>query len=113
MLSNHQIRDQFLAIAKKRELSKGTIYRYRRWIRKFLEFHDGIALAEAELEEFEEFMESLKGLSTSTQHQARNALDFLFRDVLIRNLNTSIVRPKKYSWFSRFRSSWRLRTRKY
>ena len=100
MTTNKEIRDQFLKIARERGLNPSTIYRYRRWIRKFLQFHEGIALEHVELEDVDAFMESLSHLSVSTRHQAQNALNVIFEGVLSKNLHTSLERPKLTSYFS-------------
>jgi Phage integrase, N-terminal SAM-like domain len=81
--TNKEIRDQFLKIAEERNLNPATVYRYRRWIRKFLQSHDGIALEHVELEEVDAFLESISHLSESTRHQAKNALNMIFEGVLV------------------------------
>ncbi len=107
MRTNGEIRKLFDVIAKERQLSAGTAYRYRRWIRKFLQYHEGLALDETELEDVEDFIGSLDGLSLSSQRQARNALDFLFKYVVQKNLLVSLIRPKYTGWLKKYWRNWR------
>lgn len=73
---------------------------YVRWIKRFILFHNKkhpSNMGKPEIEAFLSYLAMKQRVSSSTQNQAFNAILFLYRDVLTRNLDDSInaMRAKK------------------
>ena len=73
---------------------------YVRWIKRFILFHNEkhpSNMGKPEIEAFLSYLAVKRRVSSSTQNQAFNAILFLYRDVLTRNLDDSInaIRAKK------------------
>lgn len=73
---------------------------YVRWIKRFILFHNKkhpSNMGKPEIEAFLSYLAVKRRVSSSTQNQAFNAILFLYRDVLTRNLDDSInaIRAKK------------------
>jgi hypothetical protein len=76
-------------VVRTRHYSPRTEAAYAAWAGRFLAAHpakDPSALGEAEVADFLSSLASRDGVSSSTQNQALNALGFLFREVLGREL---------------------------
>ncbi len=83
-----------------RHYSHRTEKTYLGWIRRFLLFHrprDPVAMSEEHLGHFLSSLASDRRVSASTQNQALNAILFLYRDVLEKEIGyvNGVVRAKK------------------
>ena len=94
---NLPLRQQVHEVARFKQLSPRTEEAYWEWIRRFLRFHrrSGLGragwrhprdMAEAEVREFLVSLVTERHVAAATQNQALNALVFLYRQVLDREL---------------------------
>ena len=92
--------DQVREVIRRKHYSRSTEKTYVLWIKRFIFFHQKRHPREMGEREIEAFLSSLaiqRKLSASTQNQAFNALLFLYRQVLHKELEESIqaVRAKR------------------
>jgi len=85
---------------RSRHYSRRTEDSYRRWIRRFILFNGTRhpnGMGEREVTRFLSYIATKKHVSASTQNQALNAILFLYREVLKKDLGwlDGIVRAKK------------------
>lgn len=81
--------DQLRIILQLRHVSNSTLEAYVHWVRRYIFFHDKRHPAEMGEPEIRTFLSSLathNKVSASTQNQALNALVFLYRHVLKKDL---------------------------
>ena len=83
-----------------RHYSRRTEDSYKRWIKRFILFHGKRhprEMGEAEVTSFLSYLATERHVSASTQNQALNAILFMYRKVLKRDLDwlDGIVRAKK------------------
>lgn len=95
--------DQVRDCIRRKHYSIRTEEAYVDWIKRFILFHDKRhpqEMAEAEIEAFLTHLATDRNVAASTQNQALNALVFLYRQVLHKNLDdpiqpTHAKRPKR------------------
>ncbi len=85
---------------RSRHYSRRTKDSYKRWIKRFILFHSKrhpLEMGEREVTRFLSYMATERHVSVSTQNQALNAILFLYREVLKKDLGwlDGIVRAKK------------------
>lgn len=95
-----KLMDLYSKAIKSRHYSPRTEKTYRRWVVKFLHFHDlkhPDSMAEREINEFISDLAVSKKVSPSTQNQALAAILFLYRHVLQREIGElgDIIRAKR------------------
>jgi site-specific recombinase XerD len=83
-----------------RHYSRRTEDSYARWIKRFILYHDKrhpLEMGEEEVVTFLSYLATKRRVSASTQNQALNAILFLYREVLKRDLDwlDGVVRAKK------------------
>jgi integron integrase len=81
--------DQVREVARLRHLSKRTEDSYLQWIKRFILHHEKrhpLEMGEEHIRQFLSFLAQRKYVSSSTQNQALNALNFLYKDVLHKKL---------------------------
>jgi integron integrase len=81
--------DQAREVARLKHLSPRTEKAYVQWIKRFILFHNKrhpIEMGEQEIRKFLSYLATGKYVSSSTQNQALNALNFLYSDVLHKKL---------------------------
>lgn len=80
-----KLQDQVHRICKARHLSKRTAKSYWNWIKRFIKFH-GLEhpsnLSAEHVNEFLSYLAVSRKVAAATQDQAKNAIVFLYRDVL-------------------------------
>ena len=91
--------DQVRETIRRKHYSRSTEKTYVLWIKRFILFHQKrhpLEMGEQEIEAFLSFLAIRRQVSASTQNQAFNALLFLYRHVLHKELKESIqaVRAK-------------------
>ncbi|MEZ0472969.1 integron integrase [Luteimonas salinilitoris] len=77
--------DQVSAVCRRRHLSRRTEAAYRFWIRQYIRFHQRRHPREVGtpgIAPFVNYLATQRQVAASTQSQARNAVLFLYRDVL-------------------------------
>ncbi|MCX5812293.1 MAG: site-specific integrase [Proteobacteria bacterium] len=99
-LPDNPIFEQVRNLIRLKHYSIRTEKSYLSWIQRYIIFHNKKDPAEMGSSEIEAFLSHLAvnlNVSASTQNQAFNALLFLYRDVLKKNLDESInaIRAKK------------------
>lgn len=75
---------------RRRNLSHSTEKTYLGWIRRYVRFHDQrnpAELGEEDIREYLTYLATRRQVSASTQNQALNALVFLYKQVLRRDLD--------------------------
>ncbi len=80
--------DQVREVARLKHLSKRTEDSYLQWIKRYILHHEKrhpIEMGEEHIRQFLSFLAQHKHVSSSTQNQALNALNFLYKDVFIKN----------------------------
>lgn len=87
-------------VMQARHYSRRTEDSYKRWIKRFILFHGKrhpLDMGEEEVTTFLSYLATKRRVSASTQNQALNAILFLYREVINRNLAwlEGIVRAKK------------------
>jgi site-specific recombinase XerD len=92
--------DQVRQAIRTRHYSPRTEETYVHWIKRFIFFHDKrhpAEMAEAEIARFLSSLATESHVSPSTQNQALNAILFLYRDVLRKEIGyvDGVVRAKK------------------
>ena len=92
--------DQVREAIRTRHYSAKTEESYTHWIKRFIFFHNKRHPAEMGEKEIAQFLSSLASelhVSASTQNQALNAILFLYRDVLRKDIGyvNGVVRAKK------------------
>ena len=92
--------DQVRETIRRKHYSRSTEKTYVLWIKRFILFHQKrhpLEMGEQEIEAFLSFLAIRRQVSASTQNQAFNALLFLYRHVLHKELKESIqaVRAKR------------------
>jgi integron integrase len=92
--------DQVRQAIRARHYSPKTEESYTHWIKRFIFFHNKRHPAEMSEKEIAQFLSSLASelhVSASTQNQALNAILFLYRDVLRKEIGyiDGVVRAKK------------------
>jgi integron integrase len=81
--------DQVREVARLKHLSKRTEDSYLQWIKRFILHHEKrhpLEMGETEIRQFLSYLAQDKHVSSSTQNQALNALNFLYKDVLHKEL---------------------------
>jgi site-specific recombinase XerD len=81
--------DRVHATCRRRQFSRHTETSYRRWIIRYVRFHDTTHPRELDADDVKAFLNHLavhRNVAASTQNQALNALVFLYDDVLDRPL---------------------------
>jgi integron integrase len=76
-------------VARLKHLSKRTEDSYLQWIKRYILHHQKrhpIEMGESEIRQFLSYLAQHKHVSSSTQNQAINALNFLYKDVLHKKL---------------------------
>ena len=88
--NSSRLMQQVVACLKARDISLNTQRAYCRWIIEFIRFHNMIypkQLGHKNIKEFLDYLTSSLGRAPATRHQALNALIFLYRRVLKRNVH--------------------------
>ena len=98
--TNVKLLDQVRSAVRARHYSHRTEKTYVGWIRRFLLFHrhrDPVAMSEEDVGHFLSSLATDRRVSASTQNQALNAILFLFRDVLGKEIGyvNGVVRAKR------------------
>jgi len=98
--SKPKLLDQVRQAIRIRHYSPKTEESYVHWIKRFIFFHNKRHPAEMSEKEIAQFLSSLAGelhVSASTQNQALNAILFLYRDVLRKEIGyvDGVIRAKK------------------
>jgi integron integrase len=81
--------DQVREVARLKHLSKRTEDSYLQWIKRYILHHKKrhpLHMGESEIRQFLSYLAQDKHVSSSTQNQALNALNFLYKDVLHKKL---------------------------
>jgi len=89
MSSSPSLLDRVHAACRHRQFSRHTEKSYRRWIIRFVHFHDTTHPRDLDAADVRAFLSHLaveRDVAASTQNQALNALVFLYDDVLDRPL---------------------------
>lgn len=91
--------DQVTDVLRLRHVSRNTVDAYTYWIRRYIFFHNKrhpAEMGEAEIRMFLSSLATLGNVSASTQNQALNALVFLYRHVLRKELGSfgNVVRAQ-------------------
>ena len=87
--SSPSLLDQIHATCRRRQFSRHTETSYRRWIVRYVRFHDTTHPHDLDADDVRAFLNHLavdRNVAASTQNQALNALVFLYDDVLDRPL---------------------------
>ncbi len=97
---HHALIERVTAIIRRRDYSIRTEQAYVSWMIRFIAFHHGRDPAELDTSAISTFLEHLaldRNVSSSTQNQALNALVFLYKQVLGRELGEleSFARAKR------------------
>jgi integron integrase len=92
--------EQVRQVIRKRHYSDRTEKAYVHWIKRFIFFHNKrhpVEMAEPEIARFLSSLASEAHVSASTQNQALNALLFLYREVLNKDIGyvNGVVRAKR------------------
>jgi integron integrase len=92
--------EQVRQVIRKRHYSDRTEKAYVHWIKRFIFFHNKrhpVEMAEPEIARFLSSLASESHVSASTQNQALNALLFLYREVLNKDIGyvNGVVRAKR------------------
>jgi integrase len=83
--------DQVRETARLKHLSPRTEDAYAQWIKRFVIFHKKrhpMEMGEGEIRKFLSYLATAKYVSSSTQNQALHALNFLYTDVLHKQLGS-------------------------
>lgn len=102
-MSQPKLMDLVRTTAALRHLSPKTVEAYSHWIKRFIRFHNTrhpLSMGTPEVHRFLAHLATDLKVSASTQNQALNALTFLYRQVLNRELGTigelpRAIRPKR------------------
>ena len=97
---NPKLLDQVRQAIRRRHYSDRTEKAYVHWIKRFIFFHNKrhpMEMSEAEIAQFLSSLASDAHVSASTQNQALNALLFLYREVLNKDIGyvNGVVRAKR------------------
>ena len=95
-----RLKDQLHEVARYRQLSLRTETTYWQWIRRYILFHHKRHPREMgglEVRTFLSHLATQRQVAAATQHQALNALAFLYREVLFQELGEigAFDRPKR------------------
>jgi len=100
MVPPPKLLDQVRETIRTKHYSRFTEKAYVHWIKRFILFHDKrhpLEMGESEIEAFLSYLAIQRKVAASTQNQAFNAVLFLYREVLNKELKQSIqaVRAKR------------------
>jgi len=87
--SSPSLLDRFRHVCRRRQFSRHTEQSYRRWVIRYVRFHDTThprALDATDVRAFLNHLAVNRDVAAATQNQALNALVFLYDDVLERPL---------------------------
>lgn len=95
-----KLHDRVLATCRSRHLSKKTAQTYWSWIKRFIIFNDLKHPSEMDASHVNAFLSHLavdRNVAASTQDQAKNAVVFLYRDVLKKQIGDfgDVVKAKR------------------
>jgi len=85
MAAEKKLLDRMRETIRLRHYSKHTEGAYTKWVKRYILFHNKKHPKEMGALEIRAFLSNLaidKNVATSTQKQARNAIQFLYREVL-------------------------------